>query len=59
MNAKLKIAVVLFALCVVFVFGGVWWWALLGMTPEVGGAVMLSALLALVLGCVFVGWSTQ
>lgn len=36
----LRLAVVLTALSVLLTLGALWWWALLDMTVEVGGAVM-------------------
>ena len=46
------LAIALGATCVALAVGGVWWWALLGMTPEVGSATIITAFIAGA-GCVF------
>lgn len=38
-----RLGVLLAVLSVLLGIGGVWWWALLGMTPQVGGALCATA----------------
>lgn len=37
---EVRLAVLLIAVAVLLAVGALWWWALLGMTPEVGSAVV-------------------
>ena len=37
------LAILLTVVTITLIIGGVWWWALLGMSVEVGSAVMVTA----------------
>jgi hypothetical protein len=45
-----RLSVLLVFVCVLCVLGGVWWWALFGLSAEVGQALAVTVFVALVVG---------